>query len=231
MKVIPISNIEFFEFQSTDEICKNTHDEIRYGDFDYVSNGPANTVENFSSNGYRKLGDGQITFFYYKPLFDWINECLQIVTKQYFTSGNLEICDSWVVKTKFGEVSSKHQHALSLFSGLYYITDHDTSETVFHFDDPVYNFFEPYYGETVMKKNNYNFISKPKSGKLLIWPSYIQHHVNLHRDKTTRYTVAFNTELTGVISPFRTCYSEKTIKGSVNQESLTISKTKKYIPT
>lgn len=229
MKPIPLANTEIFEFQSTDEIIKSTHDTIQNTKFHYVYNGSTD-VNMRSANGYRDLGNGEITFFYHKPLFDWVNECLKLVTDKYFFYGNLQICDSWVVKTKLGQISPKHFHTCSVFSGLFYVTEHDSSETVFYGEDPVHKHFSPYYGETV-KQNNVTYISKPKPGKLLVWPSYLEHQVNMHREKTIRYTVAFNTDLTGYVSPMRTCYTNRSIQEVSNPESIKISPTKKYIPT
>jgi len=206
MKSIQIANNEIFEFHSDDHVCQSTFNEIINSNLSYVDNGPVNKMgKNYSTNGYRDLGNNKITFFYHKPLHDWIDECLHLVSKKYFEFGTLEISDSWVVKTTFGQMGNKHNHSLSMFSGLYYVTTHEGSETTFEIEDPFYQNFVNYYGD-VIKKTNYIYNSVPKAGKLLIWPSYINHYLNIHKERDTRYTVAFNTELTGLINPKRTSY-------------------------
>lgn len=230
MKEIQISNNQIFEFESSETIQKSTLNEILSSNLSWVTNVPfSDSIVNYSTNAYRDLGNNEITFFYHKPLFDWINECLELVTKKYFTNGTLKVCDSWVVKTTFGQAGPKHYHVPSMFSGLFYLTDHSSSETVFHYDDPVYNHFTPYYGD-IVRKHSFTYSSQPKAGKLLIWPSYLPHHVNVHKDKITRYTISFNTELTGVIGPIRTGYCDRNVRTIDEQNSLGLSKLKPYRP-
>lgn len=212
MNVIQIPNNDIFEFQSDNSLVEEVYQQILNTNFLWTSNCP-NNKENplsYSENGYVQLENG-ITFFNNQNLSEWLNACVKQVSDLYFSRGLLEICDLWLVKQKFGQLSAKHFHATSMFSGLYYVTNQDSSETVFHFDDPVHKFFEPFYGRGIIQRK-YTYSSKPKAGKLLIWPSYVAHSVNVLKEKNVRYSIAFNTMLSGTIGTKITDYCDLRVR-------------------
>lgn len=207
MNRIQISNNEIFEFKNK-ELVAEVHDQILNSKINYQPNAPAGeNAANYSCNGYIDLGSKNLAIFYNKNLYNWLNSCIKEVSDIYFPRGRLQICDLWVVKTTFGQISPLHHHKISVFSGIYYITEQTSSETIFHFEDPVYKYFEPYYGRGI-RPRKYMYKSSPESGKLLIWPSYLSHSVNIHKEKNTRYSIAFNTMITGTVGEVRTGYCD-----------------------
>ncbi len=202
MKELDIPSYKFFEFQTSKELAQEVLEDVITTKMHYTPNAAAGhpNKEKFGSTGYKVLEDGSLTFYYHKTLFDYVQKCFDNVAEMYFNNCKLTICDAWVTQTKFGQQSELHLHKVSIFSGLYYLTDQDNSETVFHFDDPVYSFLHPLYGSHVLKENKMLYTSKAVQGKLLIWPSFIKHSVNIHREKNVRYSIAFNTFIDGSIS-------------------------------
>ena len=207
MNAIQISNSALYEFHSTQSLVDEVYHQILNTTLSYGNNTPpGEKIDSYSMNGY-VLTEAGLTFFHNENLFNWFNDCLRQVASQHFSRNHIQICDLWIMKQTFGERSARHIHTNSIFSGLYYLTDQESSETVFYFDDPVYNFFSPFY-DTLVKQKPYTYISKPKAGKLLIWPSYLPHSVNVLKEKNTRYSISFNTMLSGLISGDRTGYCD-----------------------
>lgn len=149
--------------------------------------------------GYNKNPEGILESFYHEELYSWIRGKIQQISDIHFENLKLDISDIWVVKSIFGQSSDIHTHALSVFSGVYYLQDCERSETQFYFHDLFHKAWYDLLGNH-LKKENFIYKSKPKKGKLIVWPSNISHKVLPHSGKDTRYSVAFNTFFDGVIS-------------------------------
>lgn len=137
--------------------------------------------------------------FYDEELFNYIQLCLDQVSSIYLNF-QVGICDSWVTRTKFGQIGNWHNHYNSMFSGIVYLTDHDNSHTEFQIMDSLYNKITPWISPEIVKNNSYTIKYKPQRGKILIWPSDVSHRISISKDKKPRYTLAFNSWMTGSIS-------------------------------
>lgn len=139
---------------------------------------------------------------YNSKIQDWFADCINKVSQEYFNlsdDAKLTINDIWITKTNFLEYSSAHNHAWSIFSGLLYL-DNSEAETIFYVEDEVVKRYVSLFG-LVSKKTQTNIYSvKPELGKLVIWPSYIQHKIAPSKQKNSRYTIAFNTFFDGKVS-------------------------------
>jgi uncharacterized protein (TIGR02466 family) len=103
--------------------------------------------------------------------------------------------DSWFVKITPRSASSRHSHANSLFSGVVYIDSENKGDITF---------FHPNCGGSLGSnnvrlsyiENNLNnldhWIEKPENGKILIFPSYLQHKIHINFNDSDRYSFAFN---------------------------------------
>jgi len=197
-----LASVDIHEFQYDDmetlddflqEIKSNKHSTIKSGDKTF-------------QDSLVVYADKGLVPFYNEKLFDWIQKCVDEVAAEYFGDLKFVINDTWVHKADFGASSLKlHVHIRSVLSGLLYLTDHpDTKRgrTVYYHEDPVTkNYFCLSPDGAVTK----TFTSKPKKGKLLIWPSFIQHKVEPTDDmKKARYTLSFNTWPDGVLGNYPT---------------------------
>jgi len=144
-------------------------------------------------------GDEFNTCVYQKELFAEIQKCIDQVATKHFKNTQLAICDSWITRGKFGQKCEPHHHSYSIFSGLLYMTDQERSETIFTLTDPFFSRLEYLFGPG-MNEQPYKFTVKPKKGKLIIWDSSIKHKIGTVAEKNTRYTLAFNTWPTGLVS-------------------------------
>lgn len=151
--------------------------------------------ETDSTIGYIQKND---TFrsFYNKELYQWLNTCLDDVSKKHLNTFKLKIVDMWVVKSNFGEIANLHTHSLSMFSGLLYLNSCPRSETVFYYPDKFFNNWKFFLHDNV---KNIEIEKKicPEKGKCIIWPSDLSHRALPHSQKYTRYAIAFNTFIEG----------------------------------
>lgn len=136
---------------------------------------------------------------YYKELFDVLHENLNKVGTKVLNQ-NFKICDAWVTCSKFGCQSGVHDHGYSVLSGLLYLDDSNTF-TEFYYTSEFFRKHKLMFGNSIsVLEENKKIQVKPVKGKLLIWPSYIQHKVSVHKEHQNRYTLAFNAFVDGIIS-------------------------------
>jgi len=198
MNKIPVPNIFLYEFdidvQIVDESLQQFLSEQKNTKPIYASNVPELCHIELL---YDKNGNYVPRFN--KKLFDKLQGFVDDVSKIHFPeTTNLAICDAWLVKNPLGKKSGLHKHGYSIFSGLVYLTDHEKSETVFVANDMFHQNHTTLFPDVV--KNTYAVPYKPKKGKVLIWQSDLFHYSNAHTDTKVRYTLAFNTWFTGLVS-------------------------------
>jgi uncharacterized protein (TIGR02466 family) len=104
--------------------------------------------------------------------------------------------DSWFVKIKPGGKSFKHQHSNSLYSGVVYFDVPDDGGMIVFSSIERVNALNTIKLKLIEKEktiyNSNTWAIKPMRGDILIFPSYIQHEVNLNESKEDRYSFAFN---------------------------------------
>lgn len=88
-----------------------------------------------------------------------------------------------------------HNHCNSIFSGVYYLlNDTNMGDIIFHtdpFDNNIAKGFELEFDEWT-NWNCYSYKISPKSGTLIIFPSYLKHSVNKNITDVNRFSLAFN---------------------------------------
>lgn len=211
MKSFYVGAAKFFEFECPNELVELALDKAKECEYNHL------LYDNGITVGYQKQDDGSYVSLYDEKLYDWLTDCANQVANTYFKNHKLKICDLWVVKSKFGNVAKTHLHGYSLFSGLLYLTSCTRSETVFYYKDHFLNRWEFFLGDTFIGNRNIVHKVTPEKGKLLIWPSDIEHSVNPHTNKDDRYTIAFNTFIEGKISNFPTARLDINVGGSQSE--------------
>lgn len=144
--------------------------------------------------------------FYDAELYEWLNSCIgEAKDKLNIPKDvNLEITSCWSNKAKKLQMHHEHRHPNSFMSGILYLSDGSVSggKTEFTTYHPWWNngfdwvFFKGETGEKKTIRQQY----VPKKGKLLLFPSWVDHKVTAVTDKSTRYTIAFNTFFSGFIA-------------------------------
>lgn len=187
MKNFNLINIQAYEFQADpkllDEVLLETKKLI------YIKN----------KNNYISKHP-----YYNLNLYNWFKSCLNEVKNKYYNDNlDLEIVACWVNKSTKLQAHHKHKHTNSLISGIFYLTSHQFSETVFYFDNP-WTYLNRLEIFEICKFSPDNFATKtmvtPIAGKLILFPSHIEHSVKANNDDNTRYTISFNSFFSGNIS-------------------------------
>jgi uncharacterized protein (TIGR02466 family) len=112
-------------------------------------------------------------------------------TELYFT-------ESWLNKTEKGQSHHRHWHPNSVLSGIVYLsTSGDSGKTRFVSSD--YSTFEFEANEANIY-NSKTWTITPEVGKILIFPSSLEHMVDPYEGDEPRITLAFNTFVKGPIS-------------------------------
>ena len=141
--------------------------------------------------------------FYDAELYDWFNSCIEEAKENLYIPKEvkLEITSCWANKTKKLQQHHRHVHPNSFMSGILYLSeDHSGGLTEFMTDNLWWDNFRwlrfgkmPHVGTI-----NQKYI--PQKGKLLLFPSGLLHGVTAVMDKSSRYTISFNTFFSGPIS-------------------------------
>jgi uncharacterized protein (TIGR02466 family) len=110
-----------------------------------------------------------------KALHDFIMRCAE----EYTGCSGLEIYDSWANYSRRNNFQRVHNHDPKVISGTYYIqTSGDDGDFVLRHVMPVIN------------DGQINY--KPEVGKILLFPGWAQHSVNVNKTDSVRISIAFN---------------------------------------
>jgi hypothetical protein len=205
MNAIPLPTQFIYEFSIDQDLVDRSLEYFLGLDLKSVNSiRNINSPEFLESKGLNDKHGNSVTNVYYKELFDELQKCVDQVGAKHFNNQQFAICDSWLTRSKFGQQGVAHWHALSVFSGLLYLTDQEKSHTIFSLEDPFYEKYKHPFGHMILNNIPYNFSIKPVKGKLIIWDSSLLHRIGPIPEKNTRYTLAFNTWMTGNISSLPT---------------------------
>jgi uncharacterized protein (TIGR02466 family) len=108
-----------------------------------------------------------------------------LVTKQT----KLTLDGSWVNYFKPGQFEERHQHYPSFISGVYYLKTNGA--------DGDLRFYAPSTAMSVMNDKNRFLAFKtanysPQEGRLILFPSWVEHSVGMNKTQDTRVSIAFN---------------------------------------
>jgi uncharacterized protein (TIGR02466 family) len=190
----PLASIEVVENLNQLEGC-DVYDIVKKQDYalSYIKESPDN--KNYSTHAYKLLD----RFPKVKGLFlDYFYSFKNIVLG--YNSTDFSITSSWATKTKKNSHCNLHNHANSMFSGVFYLGDYsDDLSGGLQFVDmnikPSQFLVEPEGEFNIFNSVSWNF--KPEKNTLVFFPSYLYHKIAFHESDTDRYSIAFNLIPTG----------------------------------
>ena len=99
--------------------------------------------------------------------------------------------DSWINYFEPGNYEAEHNHFGNFISGVYYVQAMPNTGN--------FQYYEPAKQKTMWnslytKVKNYGEI-EPKTGKMILFPSYLDHSVERNMSSSTRISIAFNIPL------------------------------------
>lgn len=201
MEKINVVSIPFYKFKAEDSLVKEVYDDV--SNLKFIS-------ELKSENGFVYHD------YYNKNLFNFFNNSIRELKKVYFDD-NIEfpIVDCWV--NKYGKLNKlhKHMHPNSIICGLFYVTTHTEKQaaTVFEAENP-WVFIKPNINSINLSLHDPTHPAgsmtltgeiMPEEGTLVLFPPSLFHYMRpITALANTRYTIAFNTFASGIISDHKT---------------------------
>lgn len=177
-------------FITDDDLLNTIHNDVKLLE-----------VSNNQNNSISRYNDEELNFsFYNQELFSWIQKGLDYIkTINYNDSIDLKITECWATKTGKFQKHHTHTHPNSIISGILYLTDHPSAGTQFFLPSP-WHWIDSFMkiGKDSASTNVMTTVS-PKKGKIIFFPSNLQHNTLPNLTSTTRYTIAFNTFISGTI--------------------------------
>lgn len=128
----------------------------------------------------------------FKELHEWFQTCIQKVAKECLYNCEFKIIHSWANKTEKGQEHHEHNHPMALIGGVFYLTS-GGGETYYQYEGTAWN---KCFLRYVHKQYYY---VKPEAGKLILFPSCVNHGVLAHKDEAPRYTISFDSFPDGVL--------------------------------
>lgn len=148
-------------------------------------------------NQIKRLDEDFNYSYYHKELFEEVSSAFdQVKNKYYHDSLQLEITECWATVTGKFRKHHYHNHPNSIVSAVLYLTDHPESTTNFY----VKNHWCWTEDVLTIGKNTqlHNIIKvTPEVGKLVIFPSNLFHNTTANNSNKVRYTLSFNTFISG----------------------------------
>jgi len=141
-----------------------------------------------------------------EPVCDWINETIVEIYSDVFTNPfayQMEVSAMWMNKAERGDYTHEHIHPWSVISGIIYLAG-SGGRTVFSRKNPYDNIMGMPISDRFMNREAYT----PMPGKMILFPSNLEHSVEINDEDTTRYTLSFNT-FPGVVNKDPTVHLDK----------------------
>jgi len=125
---------------------------------------------------------------------------LEKYTKELLKIANdFQITNSWCVKSPTGGSHHAHPHPNSIYSAVYYV-EATSADVIFEFE-ALYSYYHRFQYIHI-ENNEFNatkFKVSPRTGDLLIFPSWIMHQVTENTSKEDRVVLAFNSFVSGLL--------------------------------
>ena len=126
-----------------------------------------------------------------RHILEAIQESTRLLSPDFDFAGNRALCQGWVNINPPGAFNAPHDHSGFALSGVYYASvPPEGRGGAIEFLDPRAN-ANAYTIEGAASFHR-KFVINPKSGNLLVFPSYLIHWVQPNEESTDRITVAFN---------------------------------------
>lgn len=188
METLPIFNLNFYKFTCEDALT----DQV---------------LELAKKSKWLKNGSNEISaddLFFHPELHDWFDKCILSVKEKIGLPNavDLPITSCWVNKAVKLNGHLDHAHPNSVISGVFYLSSHQSGATVF--SAPNYWLKDPLHFQWANPlPESYQTKILPVKSTLILFPSHLWHSVLGLKENETRYTVSFNTYLSGEIDDDR----------------------------
>jgi len=114
---------------------------------------------------------------------------------------DIQITNSWVNKYTANQSHQRHSHPNSVISSALFFVDHDSNLEFYHPRPSEIDFDRTEFTPL----NSRTWAVKPQAGLLVLFPSWLEHRATTVTTDKTRYSLSFDTQITGTleVDPFR----------------------------
>jgi len=131
-----------------------------------------------------------------EPLDNLINDLTQFINNycaQYTGITDLMLGNWWININGENNYNAEHDHQNSILSACYYVEvlANNTGNLVIHREDPSRYYLGKYKNHSTHFTQQ-SYTSEPTCGKLILFPSWSKHSVEMNNSKTERISIAFN---------------------------------------
>lgn len=140
-----------------------------------------------------------------EPAIEWLKQCINKTVADYFKKMAVSYDVEWSIQgwanvNRIGDYHNLHNHPHSYLSGTYYIAVPDSNEKTRGRSDlnpGAISFFDPRPQANMTAVAGDGQIDPeyrilPKSGMLLLWPSFLHHLVHPNLSEELRVSISFN---------------------------------------
>jgi uncharacterized protein (TIGR02466 family) len=124
---------------------------------------------------------------FYEELSKHLDIFMKLVGTPINKVKKFKITESWLTKTSRGEYAHNHTHGSSDISGVYYVKTNQKDGSIF-FNSPVGQLTHSYCFEDMPANASY----VPVPGKLILFPSWLDHGVRENTTDSERISFSFN---------------------------------------
>jgi uncharacterized protein (TIGR02466 family) len=141
--------------------------------------------------GYTSFMGGSLTE---NANFNFFHDCIAEKIQEFFHQldyqGDWTFVNSWISVYPKGAFVPLHDHKPMQWSGVYYVAAHDQCGDLLFTDPKEYALQnEP---EQTLRRGVFKNIITPKSGMLVVFPSYLKHETNPNEVDKDRIIISFN---------------------------------------
>jgi uncharacterized protein (TIGR02466 family) len=150
----------------------------------------ASDIVNSNAGGWHSpyLSLSQDKFF--APLFNAIQEKLDLVSAQVDPKFKVKIDNIWIIVNREGDYNVKHYHPNTALSGVVYVAcDENSGNISFLRPDLKEHYPIKTYQSSLFTDSVY---FTPEIGKLIIFPAWLCHQVQPSKSSAPRIAIAFN---------------------------------------
>lgn len=122
----------------------------------------------------------------------YINDMVDTIHKTLKFRGTAEVSSSWATVGRKYSSHAPHNHLPNLWSGVYYVKAESDCSPIQFIDRNRDNNWPWDFKTEDNEITSQTLIVQPKTGRLLVFPGYVQHGVLEQLDENDRITIAFN---------------------------------------
>lgn len=148
-------------------------------------------IGGWQSDPFSLLNDDNFNFFNQR-LFNNIKYCLE--NEFMLVKSNIQIPRMWINISGKHHYNIIHTHPFSHYSGVFYVKSHENCGEI-TFYRPAMESQECYFRHYEIKESKnilHNKTYFPKEGRLLLFPSTLEHGVEMNRSDSDRISISFD---------------------------------------